>query len=179
MTFNKRHLVFFFDLFGTCFDMTGFPQDELRRYVDHMQDIGHGKAEWTPFDFAAEEWLNLKPHADVKDGLQTLRNEGSFVMGLSNASAELSMYLFGKHGLPFHGFVGLESHKTNKPRRDAYQVAKDMAHGELFAYDMVMVTANPTFGDIEGSLRVGMTPMVIRQPGWPQTIVEMAEWLGY
>jgi hypothetical protein len=39
-----------------------------------------------------------------------------------------------------------------------------------------MVTANPTFGDIEGAKAIGMQSQVIRH-SYPNTIIELAEML--
>jgi hypothetical protein len=41
-----------------------------------------------------------------------------------------------------------------------------------------MVTANKDFGDIEASLALGMQAQLIRHPGTPATIIELAESLG-
>jgi hypothetical protein len=41
----------------------------------------------------------------------------------------------------------------------------------------MMVTANPTFGDIEGSAAIGMQSQVIRH-GYSNTIIELAEMMN-
>jgi hypothetical protein len=42
--------------------------------------------------------------------------------------------------------------------------------------ETLMVTANPTFGDIEGAAAIGMPSQVIRH-GYPNTVIELAEML--
>jgi hypothetical protein len=51
-----------------------------------------------------------------------------------------------------------------------------LAETAIFPRETLMVTSNPTFGDIEGSAAIGMPSQVIRH-GYPNTIIELAEML--
>ncbi len=157
-----------FDCFGTVFDMSGVSREEIKAYVDHVR-----KADFTPFDFP-KSWWELKSHPDAKDGIQTLQAMGLFCIALSNGDANLIDDVSHRNGFDFDYVIDLAGrHRIYKPHVDAYRtVEKDLGYKPS---ETLMVTANPTFGDIEGAAAIGMHSQVIRQPGLPQTIIELAK----
>ncbi len=156
-----------FDCFGTVFDMSGVSRDEIKAYVDHVR-----KNNFTPFQFP-QSWWELKSHPDAMDGIKTLQAMGFFCVALSNGDANLIDELSEKNSFDFDYVIDLAGrHRVYKPHYDAYRtIEKDLGYTPC---ETLMVTANPTFGDIEGAAAIGMHSQVIRQPGTPQTIIELA-----
>lgn len=159
-----------FDCFGTVFDMDTVSRDEICAYVDHVR-----KADFSPFAFPAS-WWNLKAHPDAAEGVKMLQAMGLVCVTLSNGEVGLLSTVAEANGIKFDAFINLERHRVYKPHIDAYRtIEKDLGYKPA---ETLMVTANPTFGDIEGAAAIGMPSQVIRQPGNPQTIIELADLLG-
>ena len=159
-----------FDCFGTVFDMSGVSRDQIRDYVRHVK-----KEDFTPYPFPAE-WYNLKAHADSAEGIKRLQRMGMICATLSNGSADLLMHISKSNGIDWYLIIDLEKHRAYKPNNlDAYRAVEKET---LFPpEETLLVTANPTFGDIESSAKIGMPSQVIRNPGTPQTIIELADQL--
>ena len=158
-----------FDCFGTVFDMSGVSREEIKAYVDHVR-----KEDFTPFAFP-QSWWNLKAHPDSAEGIASLQRDKFFCVALSNGDVELIDDVAIKNGIFFDHIVDLAGrHKVYKPHVAAYRtIGKDTC---FKPFETLMVTANPTFGDIEGSALIGMPSQVIRH-GHPNTIIELAELL--
>lgn len=155
-----------FDCFGTVFDMAAVPKDEIAAYVAHVR-----KADFTPFSFPAS-WRRLVAHPDAAAGIAQLQQNGYVCVALSNGDAELLTTVSAANDIRWNHIVDLRAHRVYKPHVDAYRtVEKDLG---FVPNECLMVTANPTFGDIEGAAAVGMPSQVIRH-GYPNTIVELAE----
>ena len=164
-----------FDCFGTVFDMSSVAREEIAAYVDHVR-----KADFSPFGFPVS-WWNLEAHFDAAVGIKMLQAMGFVCVTLSNGEVGLLSTVAEANGIKFDAFINLERHRVYKPNTDAYRtVEKDLGYKPT---ETLMVTANPTFGDIEGAAEIGMPSQVIRQPGKPQTIIELAEqmsvWIKY
>lgn len=159
-----------FDCFGTVFDMSGVSRDEIKAYVEHVR-----KKDFSPFEFPESWWL-LKTHLDAKEGIEMLQGMNFFCVALSNGNANLIEEVSNRNGFYFDYIIDLAGrHRIYKPQLDAYRtIEKDLGYKPC---ETLMVTANPTFGDIEGAAAIGMCSQVIRQPGFPQTIIELAEFL--
>lgn len=160
-----------FDCFGTVFDMSGIRRDEIKAYVEHVR-----WNDFSPFEFP-ESWWHLKAHADSARGIACLQKARFFCVALSNGDANLIDEVAENNGILFDYVIDLAgSHRVYKPHIDAYRtIEKDLGYKPS---ETLMVTANPTFGDIEGAAAVGMQSQVIRQPGTPQTIIELSEKLA-
>lgn len=155
-----------FDCFGTVFDMTGVPREEIKAYVNHVR-----RNDFSPYQFP-DSWYTLKAHRDAARGIFLLRWAGYRCVVLSNGSWESLSELSRCNGILWDHIVDLVEHRVYKPHVDAYRtIEKDLG---IPPEETLMVTANPTFGDIEGAAAVGMRSQVIRQPGTPQTIIELA-----
>ena len=156
-----------FDCFGTVFDMAPVPREDIAKYVEHVR-----KSDFTEYEFPAS-WMDLKAHPDSAEGIRMIQALGIKCVALSNGSRELIRHLAKQNGFEFDHVVSLAAHKVYKPRRDAYfTVQKDLG---IDTDKTLMVTANPTFGDIEGALSVGMPAIVIRNASMIQTIVDLAK----
>ena len=158
-----------FDCFGTLFDMSGISRDEINDYVGHVRN-----ERFSPFPFP-RSWWDLKCHPDVPKGMESLRLMGISCVALSNGSVDLIEHVSVSGGFCFDHIVDLVGHGVYKPNVNAYWLVKNDIGFETF--ETLMVTSNPTFGDIEGAAAVGMQSQVIRQPGKIQTIIELAELL--
>jgi FMN phosphatase YigB (HAD superfamily) len=164
-----------FDLFGTVFDMKDVPREEVLAYLKDVTQPG-----WAPL-ILPKSWEHLPAFPDAMEGLTRLRRKHT-VVTLSNAPAMLQAQLLeNSNGATFDDLFSLERYRVYKPNPRAYMAA--CVNYEVDPADFLMVTANPTFahfdyGDIEMARALGMQAQLIRQPGCPQTIIELAERLG-
>lgn len=105
-----------FDLFGTVFDLSAMPKQEIKDYIAHVR-----KPEWSPLTLPGT-WRDMKPH-------------------------------------PASYFSICQQFGPDPP-------------------EVLMVTGNQGSPDIEGARAIGMHSVMIRQPGTPQTIIELAKTMG-
>ena len=162
------------DLFGTVFDLSGTPREEISAYLDQCVD-----PVWKPLELPAS-WNELKPFDDARAGIGRLLSEYQ-VITCSNAPWFLTFQLRNKWSLPFSAITDLSQIKRYKPHPECYLHACRTIGCK--PQDVLMVTANPTFGpypfgDLEIAGAIGMKTQLIRNPGCPQTIIELAEQLG-
>jgi HAD superfamily hydrolase (TIGR01493 family) len=157
-----------FDCFGTVFDMSGIGKHEIKAYVEHVK-----KNDFSPFPFP-DSWWNLTAHPDAKEGIRLLQLQGLTCVTLSNGSRELLSTVSLKNGINWDHIIDLAKYKVYKPHEAAY--ATVLAETTYYPRETLMVTANPTFGDIEGAAAIGMPSQVIRH-GHPNTVIELAEML--
>jgi FMN phosphatase YigB (HAD superfamily) len=157
-----------FDCFGTLFDMTGVSRDEIKAYVEHVR-----KDDFTPYEFP-KSWMDIPVFKDVAWGIRDLRRAGYKCWALSNGSLYLLSHIAIRNFVELHGVVDLVKHRVYKPHVDAYRTIE--IETGFKPEETLMVTANPTFGDIEGAAAIGMPSQVIRH-GYPNTVIELAEML--
>lgn len=155
-----------FDCFGTVFNMDGVSRQEIADYVKHVN-----KNDFTPYEFP-KSWWELKAHPDSKPGIDALKKH-CFCGTLSNGQADLLAHISKQAGIEWDFIIDLAKYKVYKPHIDAYKTV-EKATG-FTPQECLMVTANPTFGDVEGAAAIGMNSQVIRH-GYPETIVELAEY---
>jgi 2-haloalkanoic acid dehalogenase type II len=158
-----------FDCFGTVFDMRGVSRDEIRAYVDHVR-----RNDFTPFTFP-DSWWSLPPHPDAATGISLLQNSGFRCVALSNGGAELIGRLSKAALIRWDTVIDLVKHQVYKPHVGAYRTVEKETGFK--PDECLMVTANPTFGDIEGAESIGMQSQIIRNGGSPNTIIELADLL--
>ena len=158
-----------FDCFGTLFDMSPIPQEQIADYVRHVRS-----EDFTPYNFPSE-WYNLKAHPDVPEGIKRLKAAGFRCVSMSNGPCGLIERLAASNGFAFHHIIDLRYWGVYKPHLAAYMTV--FAETRYQPHETLMVTANPTFGDIEGAAAIGMPSQVIRH-GRPNTVIELAEMLG-
>lgn len=156
-----------FDCFGTVFDMSDIPKGEIAAYVEHVR-----KEDFTPYVFPPG-WYSLKAHPDSADGIRHLRyNYGVRCVAFSNGRWDLIHALSKANGIRWSGILSPAGLQAYKPNPKAYERAVQALR--VPANKCLMVTANPTFGDIEGAAGAGMQSCVIRH-GFPNNIIELAE----
>ena len=157
-----------FDVFGTVVDLSGVPRDEVRAYVDHIR-----QPEWAPL-VVPESWERLPAFADSAEGIHRLR-EKFIVVTCSNGPLGFQTKLLKHAGVQFDAIIPLELNRVYKTNPKAYMTVCEVLGVE--PSEVLMVTANEKFGDLEASRALGMEAVLIRGSGGPQTIVELAEML--
>lgn len=157
-----------FDCFGTLFDMSQIPKHEIGNYVRHV--TSH---RFIPYVFP-ESWNSLQAFPDVAPGFEKLQSMGLKCVALSNADKHLIHGVARRSGFVWDHIVDLTEHRVYKPNVAAYRTVE--ADTGIAPEHCLMVTANPMFGDIEGSRAVGMSSQVVRH-GYPNTILELADML--
>lgn len=155
-----------FDCFGTIFDMDSVPREEIQEYVRHVR-----ANDFSPYRFP-NSWYALKCHSDAMTGISKLQGAGLWCVTLSNGSVDLLRHVSEAGGIHWNAYIDLAKHQVYKPHVDAYRTP-EKEFGVLPA-ETLMVTANPTFGDLEGAAAVGMRAQTIRH-GRPNTVIELAE----
>lgn len=154
-----------FDVFGTVFDLSGVPRHEVWDYIAHIR-----RPEWSPLRLPAS-WEHLPAHADSAEGIARLR-ERFIVVTCSNGPLGLLAKLSKNNGVQWDAIVPMELNHVYKPDPRAYLTVCEVL--EVPPSAVTMVTANRTFGDLEASAALGMTPVLIRDGDGPKTITELA-----
>jgi FMN phosphatase YigB (HAD superfamily) len=155
-----------FDLFGTVFDLSKTPQQEIKNYIDHIR-----KPVWEPLHLP-KSWESLPLHPDSFDGIRDLSFEFK-VVTCSNAPYNLTRKLLARTGLDFFmEITDLSLNQVYKPHPRSY-----LSVCEQYFYEpnqVLMVTGNANSPDINGALRVGMNAVMIRQPNCISNIIELS-----
>ena len=167
---TKELKVIAFDLFGTVLDFAGVDRDEVRAYAQQLRDSRANG--WRPLQLP-KHWERLKAFPDAADGLKLLRTKYR-VVTCSNAPLELQTVLVANNGLPFDALIPLEANQVYKPDFRAYMTVCQIMSVE--PENVLMVTANKDFGDLEGAEAAGMKSVLIRDDNIP-TITALAELL--
>jgi 2-haloalkanoic acid dehalogenase type II len=142
-----------FDVFGTVFDLSKVDKQEIRDYVGHIRE-----SEWSPLKLPGH-WEELPAHPDAKEGIDLLRRE-FIVVTMSNGPAALLAKLSKFNNISWDMIVPIELRKVYKPNPAAYMLICDML--DVDPHEVLMVTANKTFGDLEAAASLGMRSMLIR-----------------
>lgn len=156
-----------FDVFNTIVDLSSVPREEVRAYADHIR-----KPEWSPLALP-KSWETLPAFLDSREGVAKLARRFT-IATCSNGPADMQQRLLDHNGIKITGIVDLAERRVYKPNALAYRTICDTFKVE--PSEVLMVTANPGFGDVEGSARVGMESVVIRGRMFP-TIPALAEHL--
>lgn len=154
-----------FDVFGTVFNLAGVPRHEIKEYADHIR-----KPEWSPLTLP-KWWESLPSHPDSREGIAAIR-ERFIVVTMSNGPLGMLSRLSKHNGISWDAIIPLEMKKVFKPNPSAY-----MTICEVFRVDpcdVMMVTANEHFGDLEASAALGMVPKLIRG-SQTKNIIELAQ----
>lgn len=157
-----------FDVFGTVFDLSSVDRAEVRAYVDHIR-----QPDWAPLNLP-EHWERLPSHPDARMAIGQLR-ESLQVVALTNGPVRLITKLSKFNGISWDAIIPIELRRVYKPNLDAYRLAI-----ELMGVDpgeVMMVTANKTFGDLEAASELGMQSYYIDRANGDR-IWELAEHLG-
>jgi 2-haloalkanoic acid dehalogenase type II len=155
-----------FDCFGTVFNLSSVPHEELRAYANHIH-----QPEWSPLRLPAS-WEHLPAHPDSAEGLARLRTK-FMVVTCSNGPLGMMAKLSKNAGIIWDAIIPLELNRVFKTDPRAYMTVCEVLGVE--PKDVIFVTANKTFGDIEASAKLGMTPRLIRGDSKVQTITSLAD----
>lgn len=158
-----------FDVFGTVVDLTRANHEEIREYARHIR-----KPEWSPL-VLPPTWENLPAHPDSAEGIARLRKK-FFVVTCTNGPLGLIAKLSKNNGIQWDAIVPLELKRIFKPRAGAYLTVCEVL--SVPPAEVMMVTANKDFGDLEASEALGMTPQLIRGESDVPTITALADRLG-
>lgn len=163
-----------FDCFNTVFDMASVPlvsktsiADYVANSLDKMGD------EWKRFQ-PPEAWYQLRAHPDARAGIMALRRK-FMVATMSNGPVDLLTHISKANGIDWDMVTPIELKKVYKRRPEAY-----LTLCELFRVkpqEVLIVTANPTFGDVEAAQSLGMCYSIIRNglPGYATDIIDLAQ----
>lgn len=163
-----------FDVLGTTNSTLGVRKSEITDYLNHVV-----APTWAPL-VLPQSWESLPPHADSAEGIRRLRNK-FMVVTCSNAPLGFLAKLAKNSGIQWDAIIPLELRRVYKPNPEAYLTVCEVLG--VFPQEVMMVTANRTFafydyGDVEAAREVDMESQLIRHPGCPASIVELAERLG-
>lgn len=142
-----------FDVFGTVVDLSGVDREEVKAYAHHIR-----QPVWSPL-VLPESWEHLPPHPDSVVGLQWLRKK-YIVVTCSNAPLGTMAKLSKNAGLQWDAIIPLELNKVYKPNQKAYYTVCQVFN--VKPENVLMVTANKDFGDLEGAKSIGMQSVLIR-----------------
>lgn len=158
-----------FDLFGTVFDLSGVPRQEIRDYVHHIR-----QPEWAPLHLP-KSWEQMPAHPDSREGISRLRKR-FIVVTCSNGPLGLTTKMCRHSGIQFDAIIPLELSRVYKTNPRAYLTVCDVLDVE--PKQVRMVTANKDFGDLEASAALGMEPTLIRGHSGFRDIIDLAKYLG-
>jgi 2-haloalkanoic acid dehalogenase type II len=158
-----------FDTFGTVFNLAGVDHEDVRAYAHHIR-----KPEWSPLRLP-KAWETLPAHPDSAEGIARLRSK-FIVVTCSNGPLGLLAKLSKYNGVSWDAIIPLELNKVFKPNPRAYMTVCEVLG--VKPAEVLMVTANRTFGDLEASRALGMQAQLIRDGDGPKNIMELAEQLG-
>lgn len=142
-----------FDIFGTIFDLNDVPREEKVEYLRHIK-----QETWMPLKLP-KTWELLNAHPDSAYCLSKLR-EHHTVVTLSNGPLGLQTKLSKRNGISWDAITPLEMRRVFKPQLTAYRMLSEVY--DFPPEEIMMVTANKTFGDLEAAERVGIQSQLIR-----------------
>lgn len=158
-----------FDVFGTVVDFSSAESWQVRNYIEAIQ-----LPTWRPLMLPCS-WERLPAHPDSREGIKRLRSK-FMVVTCSNGPLGMLARLSKNAGIEWDAIIPLELNRVYKPRPDAYRTVCEVLG--VTPDEVLMVTANKTFGDLEASREIGMQAQLIRGDDGPKTIIELAELLG-
>lgn len=154
-----------FDVFNTIVSFEGVDKEEIRAYARHIK-----QPSWSPL-VLPKSWETLKAFPDSKQGIQMLRENYKCVT-LSNGPSDLLRKISEFNDIEWDFIIPLEKYKVYKPNRIAYLTV--CSTFDVKPEEVMMVSANKTFGDIEAALSLGMKASLIRQGDNIDTIIDLA-----
>lgn len=161
-----------FDLFGTVFDLSSTPKDEIRDYIKQVR-----RPDWEELDLP-DSWEFLENFPDSKEGLDRLARRYTLVT-CSNAPVWLQRRMLQHNKLYcFSRLIDFTKVKAYKPDPKTYSlVFQDM---EVEPQECLMITGNEGSPDLDAAESVGMKSFGIRKAGTKPEInlIHLAEILG-
>src|SRR5690606_4620286 len=102
-----------------------------------------------------QHWNHLPAFPDAAEGLERLRSR-YLVCTLSNMPVGQQIKLLKNNRLNIDGHLDISQHQTFKPYRDAYYTPVRVLGIDYT--NIMMVTGNRSFGDLENAKNIGMLP---------------------
>jgi len=159
-----------FDLFGTVFDLSKTPREEVKDYISQVR-----REEWSPLSLP-KSWKDMLLFEDSKEGLERL-NKKYKIVTCSNAPISLQLDMMsGDILLLWDKFINFYNVKAYKPNPKTYSLVYQTTGFK--PHECLMVTGNEGSPDLEGAKKVGMQSIGIRNAGDCKNIIELAEILG-
>lgn len=164
------------DLFGTVFDLSGTPREEIKAYLDHIK-----KVVWSPL-VLPESWKKIPAFPDSVDAIRRLRKVCT-VVTLSNAPLPFQVDLLKNAGIDVDAIIPLEARQVYKPNLSAYDLIPSIMQIDTWS-QVLMVTGNKTIGDYpkgdhEYARDAGYRGVLIRDPSSNlPTLSALADSLG-
>lgn len=164
-----------FDWFNTLGRFRDFATRE--EWAAYAQQIEENRTHWEPFRLS-RRWREMPVFDDVVLGVEKLRKLCRVVV-FSNAPVPLAEAMIAHNRVQLDGVMPLEDFRVSKPHPQAYRSLANWAHGQydLHPAEICVVTANETFGDLEGARAAGMQSVLIRGEECP-TLFDLAEAIG-
>lgn len=150
-------IVIAFDLFNTLVDLNRSHSEDVKQYANHLRKYQE-TGEWQPLDLP-KSWANLRAFPDVKPGLERLRKKFICVT-LSNGPVHLQIDILRHNNLHLDYIIPLEAYRVFKPAISAYQVVDQLIPVDYS--EIMIVTANKDFGDLEAADKLGMQKALLR-----------------
>jgi FMN phosphatase YigB (HAD superfamily) len=163
------------DLIGTCFDVSRVDAPILRAYGEQIK-----RTPYKPLHLPERMIDQMRVYPDVRVGLQHLQDIFT-VCTLSNAPLGWQIRACKKHGIYFDGMIDLEPWEVYKPTLRAY--ARTQAVLGCQNKNVLMVTSNAKFGDLEAARQMGQQSILVDRkapnyvPGVPSNFLELCELL--
>lgn len=154
-----------FDVFGTVFNFAGVDRSEIVGYVKRTRI-----RPWVPLHLP-KSWEAMPAHPDSVEGIAKLR-EKHFVVTCSNGPLGLLAKMSKHAGIDWDAIIPMELYRLYKPNPEAYLTVCKVLECE--PSEVLMVTANESFGDLEAAESLGMQSVLIRGEEYP-TILSLAE----
>lgn len=165
-----------FDCFGTIFNMDYVPREDIANYVRQVK-----APEWSPL-VVPDSFRNLRVHPDVVEGMRRLAiTDDINLFAFSNGTHELISHLGKENEIDdLWCVLDLAFVRRYKPRHEAMSFALGAVWMNVpitSLGEIALVTANPTFGDVEMAQAFGVRAIVIRH-GYPNDLIELADLLA-
>lgn len=172
--------ILLFDCFGTIFDMSMVPREDIRAYVDYVTSKTDAKEAFPPFEFPVS-FQTIRPFEGSVMAIQYLQRQGIACVAFSNGPFELIHTLSSAYGLNWTKIIDIyDAALAYKPSSRAYEYAFEYAAsltGARSYKEVGMVTANPKFGDLQHAGKHGVVPILINSALFP-TLTSLANHLG-
>ena len=164
-----------FDTINTVFCIDDLPGWCMDYYAAHLHQYHEVDGVYKPLNFS-KEWNTLAAHWDARGGIDRLRKR-FLVVPLSNMPVANLARVSRRNGIHWDATPDLSTRKVFKPNHDAYPIVWQTLG--VMPHQVLMVTANKDFGDLEAANDLGMQSVLIRDPEAPfRTIIDLAARLG-
>lgn len=152
-----------FDVLNTLVDASTANDEYDGATEDYLRYKGLSGPRWSRMWDVPSNWIRFPAWPEVPAAMQRLVDAGVRCCAMSNVPMSVVITMLDNAGIPIeaHDVIPLSMYRVYKPHRIAYMAALDHVGLIDDPSQCIMVTANETFGDIEGSHSVGMSQAFI------------------